>query len=304
LKITSRLAELRRAEHENTVLIIEALVVCWRERAYLPLGHASMWAYLTEGLRYSPGAASRRYKAMRCALKFPQVIDLLREHRVSLSTLAKAEGLLGEVSDPGQLLDRISGKSAAEVDKVVAAERPVRRKPRERVARVAVKHADPLFEQRSEPAEARVALKTTLTEDRYEAFEEARAIISRKLPGASVEDVLNELVDHYLKARAPKERKPPRKPSTSRHIPKATRDQVMIRDQKRCTFVGTNGHRCNATHDLHIDHIKPWALGGTHDPQNLRVLCAAHNRHRARQTFGRAKCPPPGQLRSGGVHEP
>ena len=104
---------------------------------------------------------------------------------------------------------------------------------------------------------------------------------------------LNELVDHYLKSKAPKNRtKPsePRQPKPSspkaRHIPRATRDQVMLRDHERCQFVGTDGHRCDSRHNLQIDHIQPWATGGTHDPTNLRVLCAAHNRHRAERRFG------------------
>ena len=109
-------------------------------------------------------------------------------------------------------------------------------------------------------------------------FEKARAIISRKVPGASVEDVLNELVDHYLKSKAPRHKtrlKNARKPETrTRHIPNATRSEVMLRDHEQCTFVGEDGHRCTAKHNLHIDHIKPWAIGGTHDPANLRVLCA------------------------------
>jgi 5-methylcytosine-specific restriction endonuclease McrA len=44
-------------------------------------------------------------------------------------------------------------------------------------------------------------------------------------------------------------------------------------------------------HLLQIDHIKPYALGGTHDPENLRVLCAAHNQHEARKTFGERSVP-------------
>ena len=303
LKITSRLSELRNAEHENTVQIIAALVVCDRERAYLPLGYSSMWAYLTEGLKYSPGAAARRLKAMRCAARFPQVIGMLRDHRVSLSSLAKAESLLSDSKSAADLLDRISGKSAAEVEKVVAIARPRPRKPRETVARVAVQHEDPLFNANPEPAESRVSVRTTLTEERYEEFEKARAIISRKVPGASVEDVLNELVDHYLKSKAPRNKtrlKNARKPETrTRHIPNAARNEVMLRDDQQCSFVGEDGHRCTARHNLHIDHIRPWAKGGTHDPANLRVLCAAHNQHEARRAFGPQRITEKAQVRIG-----
>ena len=56
--------------------------------------------------------------------------------------------------------------------------------------------AGPLFTASLEPAESRVSVRTSLTEERYEEFEKARVIISRKVPGASVEDVLNELLHH------------------------------------------------------------------------------------------------------------
>jgi 5-methylcytosine-specific restriction endonuclease McrA len=173
-------------------------------------------------------------------------------------------------------------------------------KPREKVTCVAVKHEDPLFAENPEPTESRVSVRTTLTEDRYEEFEKARARISRKIPGATVEDVLNELVDHYLKARAPRKMKRPKRstPRTasspkarSRHIPKAVRDQVVLRDNEQCTRTGADGHRCTAKHNLHIDHIVPWASGGTHDPENLRVLCAANNQHEARRAFGPRRIP-------------
>jgi len=223
------------------------------------------------------------------------MIEMLRAHRVTLSSLAKAESLLGEVRNPGELLERISGKSQREVEQIITLERPVPKKPREMVRRVVVKRpepqSDPLFAASTEPVEQRVTVRTSLTEENYGAFERARAIVSRKHPGATVEDVLNELVGFYLKKKAPKKRTKREPRSRTRHIPIATRDAVMLRDKECCTFRSKSGRRCNATHGLQIDHIKPYALGGTHEPENLRVLCAAHNRHAARKTFGARSVP-------------
>jgi hypothetical protein len=295
MNIVNHLRNLRRREHACTVEIVESLVTCNRERAYLDHGCSTIWDFLIRELRYSNAAASRRYKAMKCAEKFPQVIEMLREHRVSLSSLAKAESLLGEVRDPEELLERIAGKSQREVEQIITLERPVSKKPREVVRRVAVEKPepqnDPLFTAPTEPVEQRVTVRTSLTEENYDTFERARAVISRKHPGATVEDVLNELVGFYLKKKAPRKRTKRKPRSRTRHIPIATRDAVMLRDKERCTFRSKSGRRCNATHGLQIDHIKPYALGGTHEPENLRVLCAAHNRHAARKTFGERSVP-------------
>ena len=327
MNIVTKLRSLRAREHACTVEIIAALVDCQRERSYLEYGCSSIFDFLVQELKYSNAAASRRNKSMKVAARFPQVLEMLRDHRVSLSTLAQAEGLLGEVANPEELLDRLSGKSSRQVEKIVAHQRPVPRKPRESVRPVAVKApSDPLFAVSVGPvaqAESRVSLRTTLCESDFEEFEQARAIVSRKRPGATVEDVLVEMTRFYLKQKAPKKRgalkkgratktkkapagrlaankaviknpakenpatmDPAAKPRRSRHIPRPIRDEVMLRDGQQCTFVGHNGRRCNSTYNLQIDHIKPWALGGANEATNLRVLCAAHNRHQARKTFG------------------
>lgn len=73
----------------------------------------------------------------------------------------------------------------------------------------------------------------------------------------------------------------------SRHVPDDVRDEVFVRDAGQCTFVGWNGIRCRCTKDLQLDHIKPFAVGGTHDSSNLRLLCGAHNRLAAEKAMGR-----------------
>ena len=66
-----------------------------------------------------------------------------------------------------------------------------------------------------------------------------------------------------------------------RGIPAAVRRQVWERDRGCCSYVDRgSGRRCGSRHLLEIDHVFPYALGGGADLDNLRLLCAAHHRHR------------------------
>jgi hypothetical protein len=72
----------------------------------------------------------------------------------------------------------------------------------------------------------------------------------------------------------------------SRHIPVAVRDAVFARDGGRCTYVGEHGAACESRHNLHVDHVEPFARGGPPTPGNLRLLCAAHNQVEAERAYG------------------
>ena len=79
---------------------------------------------------------------------------------------------------------------------------------------------------------------------------------------------------------------PPRKAAPARRtrgraIPAAVRRQVWKRDRGCCSYVDRgSGRRCGSRHLLEIDHVVPYALGGSAEPDNLRLLCASHHRHR------------------------
>ena len=47
--------------------------------------------------------------------------------------------------------------------------------------------------------------------------------------------------------------------------------------------------RCSAREGLTLEHTHPFALGGETTADNLRLLCAAHNRHTARKQLGEAQ---------------
>jgi 5-methylcytosine-specific restriction endonuclease McrA len=93
-----------------------------------------------------------------------------------------------------------------------------------------------------------------------------------------------ETAAHVTIGDHPRERSHAR--ADSRHIPDEVKDEVFVRDGGQCTFVAPDGTRCQCRKGLQIDHIRPYANGGTHEPSNLRLLCGAHNRREAEITMG------------------
>ena len=74
----------------------------------------------------------------------------------------------------------------------------------------------------------------------------------------------------------------------NRVIPSSLRKHIWERDEGRCTYVHPQTKRkCSSKHLLQIDHIRPFSLGGKSEVNNLRLLCAGHNRLRSEKTFGR-----------------
>ena len=327
MQILRRLESLCRREHDATVELIETLVTCQRTRAYADAGYDSVWKLLVERLGYSPAAASRRVAAMRCVMKCPRALDMLRARRTTLSALHTVAKTLCASDDPDTVLDAIDGATQVEVERVVARHRPVVRTV-ERVRRKAVRKAGVRGASRTAPRAAaarsdsgaevdlfaegaRVAVAAETVEERVqltfslsaadnERLEEAKRRLSSKYPaGMTIEQLFLELLAlHERKSGSISPERAPRRPSQatptsaaeparrSRHVPAATRRDVFGRDGHRCTFVAADGTRCTSRHDLEIDHVVPWALGGMHEPSNLRVLCAVHNRRRAEVTFG------------------
>ena len=128
MNIITRIESIRAREHEATVELIAALVECDRADAHLEFDYSSIWDLLTRHLHYSNAAASRRYKAMKCARAHPEVLPMLRKHQVHLSALAMVEATLAKSVEPKALLRAIVNKSQRQVEGVLARRNPVPRK--------------------------------------------------------------------------------------------------------------------------------------------------------------------------------
>jgi len=73
---------------------------------------------------------------------------------------------------------------------------------------------------------------------------------------------------------------------SARHIPADVKREVHERDEDRCTFVSENGKRCDSRRMVEFEHDVPRARGGESTPENLRLLCRAHNQLMAEREFG------------------
>ena len=71
-----------------------------------------------------------------------------------------------------------------------------------------------------------------------------------------------------------------------RYGPAGVRRAVWERDRGQCTFVGSDGKRCQARRFLEFDHIMPVARGGRASVQGMRLRCRAHNQYDADRSFG------------------
>ena len=77
---------------------------------------------------------------------------------------------------------------------------------------------------------------------------------------------------------------PPHRARRSRYIPAAVRRAVWRRDGGCCSYVDPHsGRRCGSRFLLELDHVVPFALGGSAEPANLRLRCSAHHRFRHRE---------------------
>jgi 5-methylcytosine-specific restriction endonuclease McrA len=156
---------------------------------------------------------------------------------------------------------------------------------------------DPVFTER------RALVQFCASEGFMAKVEKIKSLAWHRLPAnASLEQVFELALDGFIEKEDPSlrsERRARRAPkpderdaatsSTPRHIPRAVRDQVFVRDNGQCAYQGPNGRRCASTRALQIDHVHPVARGGKGTPDNLRLLCAYHNRLEAERLMGPAR---------------
>ena len=295
--------------------VIEHLIEIDQRRLYLDQSCRSLSSYCIERLAYSEDEAVKRVRVARLASRLPQVLGELRKGAIHLTGLfLLAQFLTQDNYDSWMASAR--GKSKRQIEQLIAARAPRPEVP-ERLAPLPeplpmpskeCEHENTCPGPTASPARGRLeplsvrhwSVQFTASAQLYAKIERARELLSHALPDGELaslfERALDLLIERETKRKQgaakpakaagkdPQKRRPLK--SGSRHVPRLVARVVWQRDGGQCTFVDSEGRRCSSRHFLTLEHRQPYALGGPPTPENICLLCRAHNLHRARQVFG------------------
>jgi 5-methylcytosine-specific restriction endonuclease McrA len=290
-----------RGEHGFTVQVLLDLNEMYDRRLHLDLGYSSLFDYCTRCLEYSRSAAGRRIQAARCIRHFPETLQMLLKRELSLSTISFVEPILTD-ENKHSILERVRGASCRAVEQLVAEFLPPIQF-RDRVQAVAV--VMPV--DKSTPGAGSVMkvmrlIRLLADEEQMRLFIDVHDLLSAHASSLSFADAMTIVYTEYYERHSPVARHARRQSKKgaasldsrrrecdethTRHIPDEVRDEIFVRDHGKCAYAGPDGTHCESTRGVQVDHIRPFAAGGNHNPSNLRLLCAAHNRRVAEKVFG------------------
>jgi hypothetical protein len=145
-------------------------------------------------------------------------------------------------------------------------------------------------------APARYKIQFTASAELHEKLNRLQALMRSSVPDGDLAAIIEEAVTEKLErleARRFAKTKSPRKTverantsPKSRYIPAPVRREVRERDGNRCTFMDEHGRRCTSRDRLEFHHRDPFARGGAHNPENLRLVCRTHNIYYAERDYG------------------
>ena len=321
-----RLSELVHDSRRVEVELIAHIAEVDARRLYAREATSSMFVYCTDVLHLSEHEAYLRIRVARAAREHPELLDMLAVGRIHLSGIGTLVPHLTP-GNRDTLLERATHRSKRQIEELVAELRPqpdvpatVRKLPAraptprrsdalepraaepaalelvpDRVAESAAAAAPP---SRVEPlAPERYRVQFTASAGLRDKLARLQALMRHSVPdgdlAAIIELAVSEKLERLEAKRFAKTRTPRKTlaktdiSASSRYIPAAVRRVVDERDGGRCTFVDAQGRRCKARHRLEFHHDRPYGRGGDHRPQNIRLMCRAHNTLLAERDYGK-----------------
>src|SRR3990172_6005351 len=282
-------------------------------RLYAREACSSMFVYSIEVLHLSEPEAYLRIAVARAARKHPVLLAMLGDGRLHLSGIAILAPHLTE-ENRDKVLARAAHKSKRQIEELAAKLAPkpdvpsaIRKLPTRAPAPALQLRPDGVKnEMPSRPAPpppapaivqplapARYQVKFTASRELRDKLERLQGLMNVDL-AVVIEAAVTEKLER-IEAKRYGETKNPRKTvedtdtsPRSRYIPAAVKRIVRRRDSGQCRFVDKNGRRCTERRGLEFHHHDPFGRGGDHDPDQISLMCNAHNAYLAEREYGKA----------------
>ncbi|WP_413587207.1 DUF222 domain-containing protein [Bdellovibrio sp. HCB274] len=280
-----RIKSLARKEREVLHEILETLKEIDTRKSYLDFGFSSLFEYLVQGVGYSEGSAQRRIDAARLLREVPEISGKIQSGELNLSQIALVQKAAREVirtrsvpvtsEQKLEVLDNLGKKSYSQAQQHVAAyfDLPPVQGTTKKVQ-----------------ADESLRIEFTLSKESFSKIKHAQELISHAVPTQDLAVFLEYLAEKVIKqktaakvsavdlATATVAVNITGQSSPSAQLTSAKR-KILIAKQPCCQWVDTKtGRRCESKWLLQIDHKQSRWAQGSDQLENLKVLCAAHNK--------------------------
>jgi 5-methylcytosine-specific restriction endonuclease McrA len=325
-ELTNRLRKLVPKEQDLTLEILPFPAEVGSRGLYLARGYGSLYEYCKGELGYTDASAWRRVRAALAIQRCPEAFESLTNGQVTMCTLGRVHKFIsaevlskirGKSQAEVELIAAAYDAKGAAPDRTrpvmipKAIDRRADTKNHDRLrseVSAAAGTDSPGTSLRSELAakierlefEKKWKVEGVVSGRVKEKLDRCKLLLSSKYPnGIDYETLFDELTDVFLERKDP-ERRAKRKKATAktgadraantRYVPQHVKDKVWTRDGGKCAYVEAGGKRCNSTYNLQFDHYPvPFGRGGPSTVNNLRLLCAKHNRYTAKDVYGEVR---------------
>ncbi|RYZ81137.1 MAG: HNH endonuclease [Proteobacteria bacterium] len=304
-----------RSEREATSLVVKYFREIEARRLYLKQGYGSLFEFATSVLGYCAGSAQNRINAMKLVIALPEVESKIESGELSLTAASKVQSFFKAESkakksytgkEQLKVVELCCSKSTREVERELAglnpdvakheSTKPVGLDRYELNLTISEELEQDIRKLKSLLAHSQSEMTTEhllerlveLGLERFDPVRKAERSQKRKATkhNASLSDSSNsELVQNDVSADDLPDVNKLKADSfhahetAARYIPAEARHAVWLRNAGKGCEYEQSGKRCGSQHALQIDHVIGFARGGTHDVENLRILCAKHNRY-------------------------
>lgn len=271
-----------------------------RRKLYLDRARSSLFDYLVTDLGFSSSAAMRRIEASRFLIQVPELAASIQEGKINLTQVGELSRALKEKErETGEKVDlrlkkhvllKMENKSTKQTQKILAQELDLQLRP---VEEKRIQKNDSVF------------IQMTLTAKQYEKLMQAKDQLAhvhvQQGKDFSLNQIIETLCDRVLNEKsatrkvtklrnvavATQEDAPPGNPNApdqakaKKYSLATTSDSCVSEIQTYCQYRDPlTGNVCKNTFALERDHIHPLWAGGADTPENIQILCSAHNKHR------------------------
>lgn len=270
-------------------------------RLFLDLGYSSLFDFVTKELGYSESSGYRRIQAMRLMKSVPEIEQKINNGSFSLTAAAQVQTFIkqeekqnGRISKAAaeELIIMVENKSSRQIEKHLLSLKPAHSITSEKIRQLTETHTE---------------IKLVVPEELKQKLDQLKLLLSHVNPEMSYQDLFSYLADKAIVQLNPEYKKGAVKKKLAknqnanneslptpevenekrtRYISAHVRATIWKRANGCCSFVSpVTGKSCGSKFQLQLDHIHPFALGGKTKVENLRLLCAQHNRWQARKVF-------------------